>query len=261
MLPDNKQKVNHTFLLSVIVCFVVLICLYSANYVLGQAMSSGSYRIQSDSLNFGGGLLTSTTYFIQDTVGEIATGESTSTNFKMKAGYQQMQENILSLSVPSSVTMSPSIGGVTGGTANGSTTFTVITDNPAGYMVTIKASSSPAMQSSLSSIADYVPAGGDPDFTFSIPSNSSAFGFSVEGNDIDQRFKDNGSVCNIGSGDASDKCWVGLSTSQQTIVSRNSPNHPSGTVTKIKFRAQSGSAHVQVEGTYVATTTITALSL
>jgi hypothetical protein len=261
MLSDNTQKRNRISILYIVVFLSVMICIYSANRVFGQAMSSGSYKIQSDSLNFGGGLSTSTTYFIQDTVGEVATGESSSSNFKMKAGYQQMQENILSMTVPTDVVMSPSIGGVTGGTSNGSTTFTVITDNPAGYMVTIKASSSPAMQSPLSTIADYVPAGGNPDYTFSITPTISAFGFSVEGNDIDQKFKDNGSSCNTGSGDTVDKCWAGLSTTQQTIVSRNSANQPSGTVTTVKFRAQSGSAHVQVEGIYVSTTTITALSL
>ena len=260
MLSNYKQKINRISVLYIVVCFTASICLYSAHYVLAQVMTGGSYRIQSDSLNFGGNFSTSTTYFIQDTLGEVATGESTSTNFKVKAGYQQMQENILSVTVPSSVNLSPSIGGITGGISNGSTTFTVITDDPAGYTVTIKASSSPALQSPLSSFTDY-PANATPDFNFSTPSSSSYYGLTVEGSDIDQKFKDNGSLCNSGSGDTADKCWIGLSTAQQTIVSRTSANQPSGTVTTLKFRAQSGSSHVQVNGTYVATTTITVLSL
>lgn len=252
---------NRISIQNIVLCFVVVSGLYSANYVYGQVMSGGSYRIQSDSVNFGGNFSTSTTYFIQDTVGELATGESSSTNFKVKAGYQNMQENILSLSAVSGVNMTPSIGGVTGGTANGSTTFTVITDDPAGYLVTIQASSSPAMRSPLGTIADYT-SSTTPDYAFTILPNQSMFGYTVEGTDIDQRFKNNGSnVCATGVLDTVDACWSGLSTTNQTIVNRTSANQPSGTVTTLKFRAQSGSAHVQVNGTYVATTTITALLL
>ncbi len=248
-------------ILYITVSFVTTFALLSTNFVLGQVMSGGTYRIQSDSINFGGNYSTSTTYLMQDTLGEVATGESTSTNFRMKAGYQNMQGNILSLSAVSSVNMTPSIGGITGGTANSSTTFTVITDNPAGYTVTIVASGSPAMISALDSIADYTPSGANPDYDFSIVSTTSEFGFTVEGTDIDQRFKDDGASCNTGSSDTEDKCWNGLSTTSQTIVNRTSANQPSGTLTKLKFRAESGSSHVQINGTYVATTTITALSL
>ncbi len=258
---DNKKQIKSISLHSVVLCFIVLIGIYSASYVLGQVMSGASYRIQSDSVNFGGGFSTSTTFLIQDTGGEVATGDSSSANFKMRAGYQNMRENILSLSTVSDVIMSPSIGGVTGGTSNGSSSFTVITDSPAGYTVSIQASNSPAMRSDLDTIADYTSAGADPDFNFSIPSSASAFAFTVEGVDSDQKFKDDGSACNTGAGNTADKCWVGLSTSPQIIVSRTSANQPSGTLTTLKFQAQSGSAHVQVEGTYVATTTITALSL
>jgi hypothetical protein len=158
--------------------------------------------------------------------------------------------------------MSPAIGGVTGGTSNGSTNFTVTTDNPAGYSVTIQASSSPALQSLSDNFADYTATAASPDFTFSVPSTASRFAFTVEGTDIANSFKDNGSnTCNTSSTDTADACWAGLSTGLQTIVNRTSANHPTGTVTTIKFRAQSGSAHVQTAGTYVATTTITALSL
>lgn len=240
---------------------MIMIFLYSTQVAWAQTMTSGTYKIQSDSLNFSGNRSSSGTYTMEDTAGEVATGEGASSLYKIKAGYQQMQEIILSVTAPSNVVMSPAIGGITGGTANGSTNFTVTTDNPAGYTVTIKASTTPALKSSLDSIADYIPAGSDPDFNFSVGATASRFGFTVEGTDIAQKFKDNGSVCNTGSSDTSDKCWVGLSTGVQTVVSRTSTNQPSGTLTTLKFRAQSGSSHVQTNGTYVATTTITVLPL
>lgn len=233
---------------------------YSSNYVFSQTMSSGNYKIQSDSINFSGVRSTSGSYTIEDTAGEIATGESSSSNYKMKAGYQQMQEVYLAVTPASDVTMSPAIGGITGGVSNGSTNFTVTTDNPAGYTVAIKASSTPALQSSLDTITDYSASASNPDFTFSVLSTDSRFAFTVEGTDIANSFKDNGSTCNTGSGDTTDKCWAGLSTANQTIVNRTSANHTAGTATTIKFRAESGSSHVQTAGTYVATTTITVLS-
>jgi hypothetical protein len=229
--------------------------------VYGEVMQSGNYKLQSDSVNFGGNRSTSSSYNIEDTAGEIATGISSSTNYVVKAGYQQMQEINISITQANDVTMSPAIGGVTGGTSNGSTSFIVTTDNPAGYTASIKASSSPALASSLDSFADYAPAGAAPDLAFGVAANASAFAFSPEGNDIDNRFKDNGSVCNSGSSDTVDACWDGLSTSPKTILTRTAPNHPSGTATTIKFRAASGSSHIQQDGVYIATTTVTVVPL
>ena len=229
--------------------------------VHAEAMSSSNYRIKSDSVNFGGNRSGSGSYTSEDTAGEIATGPSSSNNFSLKAGYQQMQEVYLSATAAADVTMSPAIGGVTGGTSNGSTVFTVTTDNQAGYTVTIKASSSPALNFALGSFADYAPAGGVPEFTFANAATASSFAFSPEGTDIDQRYKDNGASCNTGSSDASLSCWDGLSTSNRTIVSRSSANHPNGAATTIRFRAASGSNHIQVEGQYTATSTITILPL
>ena len=229
--------------------------------VSAAVMQSDNYKIQSDSVNIGGILATSTNYKIEDTVGEIATGESTSSSYKLKAGYQQMQETVISITSPSDVTMSPAIGGVTGGTGDGSAVWTVITDSPAGYSLTIKASSSPALRFGSYNFADYTPAGANPDYSWSITSTDSEFGFTPEGNDIVQKYKDNGSACNTGSGGTADKCWDALSTSAKTIAQSTSANHPSGTASTVKFRAESGSSHIQVNGTYTATTTITAITL
>lgn len=224
-------------------------------------MQSDNYKIQSDSINIGGILATSTNYKLEDTVGEVATGESTSASYKLKAGYQQMQEIVISITSPSDVTMSPSIGGVAGGTGNGSAVWTVTTDDPAGYSLTVKASSSPALSLGSDSFADYTLAGANPDYSWSVASSDSEFGFTPEGNDIIQKYKDNGSACNTGSGDTADKCWDTLSTSAKTVAQSSSANHPSGTATTIKFRAESGSSHIQVNGAYTATTTVTATAL
>ena len=227
-----------------------------------SAMTSDNYTIQSDSINFGGGRASSTSYVIEDTLGEIATGMSTSSSYNLYAGYQQMYETYISMTSAADVTLTPAIGGVTGGTANGFTTVTVTTDSVAGYELSIKASSSSALSSALDNFSDYTTASaGVPDFTFTIAATSSEFGFSPEGVDIYSKYKDNGSLCNTGSGDTSDRCWESLSTTYELISKSTTANHPNGVQTTIKFRAQSGSSHIQIAGSYTATTTITAIAL
>ena len=85
-------------------------------------MSSSNYKIESDSVNFGGGLSESASYRLESTAGEVATGDSSSASFRLHAGYQQMHETYIAFDDPADdVTMSPSLGGITGGTSNGAT--------------------------------------------------------------------------------------------------------------------------------------------
>jgi hypothetical protein len=226
-----------------------------------EVMNSANYKLQSDSVNVGGGDSSSSNYGLQSTMGEAATGNQASANYELKAGYQQMQEVFLSMSSVPNVALAPAIGGITGGEATGSASVTVVTDSPAGYQLTIKASGSPALQSGSGSFADYVPAGAHPDFAFAVDPQASAFGYSPEGADIAAAFRDNGSLCGSGAGDSPDSCWAGLSTSETVIAQRSAANQPLGTATVIKFRAASGASHMQSAGTYTATTTITAIAL
>ncbi len=226
-----------------------------------QVMTSPSYQIQSDSVNIGGGLSSSTNYIQESTIGEVATGPSDSTGYSLRAGYQQMQTVFLSLSTPNDITMAPNLLGLTGGTSNGSTTFTVITDGPSGYQLTIAAENSPAMQSGANTIADY-DAGVVTDYIFDAPAGEAYFGFSPEGVDVVQAFLDNNaSVCGVGSFDASLACWDGLSTAETVIASSGGSNHPSGATTTLNFRVGIGSGAGVISGVYTATSTITALPL
>lgn len=237
------------------------VSLVGAAWANAYVASSSSYRLQSDSINIGGVLSSSTSYRMQDTIGEAGTGTSTSAIFGIRAGYQQMQETYLSITPPGNLTLSPSITTAGGGLASTSGAWTVITDNTAGYTMTLKSSSSPALVSGVNSFADYVPSGANPDFTWTVGVSAARFGYSAEGVDIVPKFKDNGVVCNAGSADAADRCWKGLSTTAEEIARKTSANQPSGTVTTLKFRAESGSSNVQPAGTYTATATLTVLAL
>lgn len=75
---------------------VVVFCL---SLVQVRAMTSVNYRINWDSVNSGGeDTSSSTNYRLRDTVGEQATGNSTSSNYALSAGYRVGDVDITSLS-------------------------------------------------------------------------------------------------------------------------------------------------------------------
>ena len=245
--------------------FSIFIILYLSTFaysVFAYEMSSTNYRIWDSSINVGGqDIQTSTNYQLRESIGESVAGTATSTSYRLNMGYQPMQETTISLTSSLDVTLSPNIGGLSGGAANGTTSWKVITDDPAGYTLSIRASTTPALATSSYSFADYtLAAAGIPDYTWLVPATTSEFGFTPEGTDIAQKFKNNGSntTCATGTNDTVDKCWYNFSTSNENIALRYSSNHPSGTNTVVKFRAESGTSYIQENGVYQATITVTA---
>ncbi len=239
-----------------------IVVVASVLVVQAQARTSTNYQIQSDSINFGGGLSTSSSYTQESTFGEVATGDSDSASYSLRAGYQQMQEVFISLSAPDEVLMTGTLGGLTGGESNGSTTVTVVTDSPGGYQLLITAENAPAMRKGSDTIADYTPdSAPNPDFMFTTASNEAHFGLSPFGVDMVPRFQNNGSLCAVGSTKSALRCWVGASTTAQLIAQGAGANHPDGSTTTLQFKVGIVSQMVVPAGTYVATTTLTALPL
>ena len=237
------------------IIFAVILITVLTNITWAQVASSSNYRLQADSLNFGGGLSNSTNYNLESTFGETATGNGISVDYGMNAGYQQMVTSSISITVPSDVTLS----GISGtGSSNSSVAWTVTTDNSAGYTLSIKARSNPALVAGSDSFGDYSPSGANPDYNWSVGASASAFGFSPEGVDTASRYLDNGSSCGTGVSNASDQCWDGFSTTNRTIASRSSSNTPSGAATTVKLKAEVGNTKTQPVGSYVATLTVTA---
>ncbi len=240
---------------------VCVSCLLLVNSLQAYVASSTNYRIERDSINFAGGLSTSSSYSLEDTLGEVATGVASSTNYQIKAGYQQMGDVFISISSPTDITLSPSISGISGGQAAGSATWTVITDNTAGYNLFIHSSTDPAMKSSNDSFANYNTVGPNPDYTWAVSLSASAFGFTVDGVNLVTRYLNNGSSCNAGSLDSSGICWDGVPTSDRLINHSASANHPSGATTTVEFKAEVGLNKLQSAGAYQAVITLTAVAL
>jgi len=222
--------------------------------------SSTNYIIERDSINFAGTRSTSSNFLLEDTGGEVGTGRGTSTNYILNAGYQQ-SDGYISISAPSDVNLSPAINTLEGGTASGSTSWTVSTDNPTGYVLYVKASASPALQSGANSFSNYTPASSVPDYSWSVGSSVSEFGFTPEGIDIFSTYKDNGVSCGVGFSDTTSACWDSVTTSNKLIAKGSVSNHPSGTATTLRLQAQAGSSASQSAGSYSAGIIVTAIAI
>ena len=244
----------------------IILPLVIACSVNAFVMSSDNYRIQSDSLNVGGVRQSSASYRSEDTIGEIATDGSVSATYKLKAGYQQMQEISLSISSPVDVTMSATIPGVTGNPGaprTGSATWQVITDNTAGFILKLKASAAPAMVlDGTYHFNDYSPAGAVPDYDWAQPAASEAeFGFTVEAETIGDEvlaFRDAGAApCGAGALNTADKCWWNFTALDYTVINRATNTDSGGEDEVVKFQTESNAKFLK-EGSYVATITATA---
>lgn len=251
---------QHVLFAAALALVLTTVCMFVLQVGEAQVRSSTNYQLQSDSINIGGGLSTSTNFTQESTVGEVATGDSGSTNFELRAGFQQMQEVFLSMSAAADVEMSPSLPGITGGTANGSTSVTVITDSPAGYQLTLESESSPTLQNGSESIADLDTS--TPrlfDFT-TAGAQQAALAFSPAGVDVPDTYRSSGSVCGSGSVVA-ERCWEGPSTTPATIALSTNANQPSGASTTVHFRIVIDPGAAVIAGTYSGTSTLTALPL
>lgn len=230
---------------------------------LAYVAESTNYKLQSDSVNVGGlDFSSSTSYKLDDTIGEIGVGSYESASQLLKAGYRYTEgDYTISISLPSNVTMTPAIDGINGGSSSGSVSWTVTTDNPAGYNLFLRAASSPALASTNDSFADYTSQNPSvPDFTWAVGTNAAEFGYTVEGNDTHSTFKDNGSLCSIGSSNTSDACWMAFSTSNREIARRSS-SAGGGVATTVKIKAELGADKTVEDGSYSAEISVTALAL
>jgi hypothetical protein len=108
---------------------------FSFSGVCHAQMSSFNYRINADSLNSEGVGSTSPSYKLDDTMGELATGEGSSATYKAKAGFWYMVNTYLTLAVDGN---SEDLGTLISGTpVTGQTIVSVTTDSWNGYQMEV----------------------------------------------------------------------------------------------------------------------------
>jgi hypothetical protein len=166
----------------------VLLALISLSYGICQAqMSSDSYKINADSINAGGAPSSSATYKLNDTIGEIATGVGASGTYKMKAGFWQMVNTSLTLTVDNHDKYLGTL--LPGSPITGETTLDVTTDAWNGYVLNVSKDHQMRHADGSPDIDDHNGTIATPVF-WSAPNNL-GFGFTViSGTNVDAKWKD-----------------------------------------------------------------------
>ena len=168
------------------------------------------------------------------------------------------------------VTMVGDLQGITGGTANGTTTVVVKTNNVTGYLMSIAFASNNTLQTMKgdvtgdSGIRDYPASSGQPTYTFSTASSAAVFAYTVNSDDeldIDPSFVHNGVTCNQAGTYTFDNCWMEPATTTFQIIDR-AGSASSGATSTIHFRVHvpNNPNPALEEDVYTATATLTAIT-
>jgi len=195
-------------------------------------------------------------------------GQSAESSFVIE---QEILSEVSFSTLPANIEMNGSLNGITGGTANGSTTAVVMTNNSTGYTLEIRFEDNGegvAMVNQLATQPDAIKNhpnnSGEPLFNFNggSTSTSALFGYSVsasDSSDLDPSFLNNGTNCNTGSLANELTCWMTPTTDLFTIIDREY-SAPDGATTTINFRVVVPDNPVPgVEsGIYTATATLIA---
>lgn len=192
----------------------------------------------------------------------VASSQSTSETFTVS---QEITGEVSFVGAVDNATITPSIAGLSGGTANGSTTFAVNSNNPDGYTVTIafaNPATNPMRLGNGSDAAKNIPSLGDTvrlDFDDGVGANEARFGFTVAGTNAANRYKNNGASCNQSGGTATGtRCWwLGDTSSPETIVDSSTTASAEEHTLYFRVQVNENPSPTLELGTYTATATLT----
>jgi len=252
-MKKTRVTINHLLVVSIMGGLLFGV----SGMALAQVMTSPDFRIQSDSINVGGVPGTSADFRLNDTIGEIATGEASSPDFILRAGYQQMQGGSISISAAPDIVMDGL--SLSQNSAVGSSTWTVITNNVGGYALSVRASAAPALVDAGTgeSFTDYTEASAGVKETWSVTSayefGFSGFGADTTGYGIDTNCADAENIPSTGL------LWEGFNgLTNIQLASTSSPT--AGTDTTICVATEQD-VLLTPSGSYSSTITATAVVL
>lgn len=177
----------------------------------------------------------------------------------------------ISLTGASTASMSQSLG-ITANVAVGTTSLTVITNDLGGYILQVKATSTPAMVavgSSTMNIPDYQT--GTPN-TWNATSGNAFFGYSAFGSDVPTATWGDNSATSVCYGASSVHAtstalkYKGFTTSNVTVGTGSATTTPSGTVTNLCYAVEQKNYFIPVRAgvtteVYQATVVATATTI
>lgn len=164
----------------------------------------------------------------------------------------------ISITAPADETMSQNLG-VAANTAVGDTIWNVKTNNAAGYTLSVKATTSPAMHAGATNIDDYTPAVVATPETWSV-SNTAEFGFSAFGTDVPTGTWGSDSDCIAAANTPSASLkYRDFDTTDIQIGSRAATTTTAGIDSTVCFAVEQNGVYVP-SGTYIATVVATAVT-
>ena len=170
----------------------------------------------------------------------------------------------IAITVSAGVTPMSTALGIAQNSAVGTTTWTVDTNDVAGYSMTLNATNTPAMASSTATSTVYVldyPATSTPTF-WTTPGGTAYFGFSAFGPDTLTATYGTGASCSGATSNATSTTlkYRGFSTTTIPVAARTSTTTPSGVVTTVCYAVEQNNYFIQ-SGAYQATIIATATAL
>lgn len=165
----------------------------------------------------------------------------------------------ISITSPADEPLSRNLG-VSANTATGDTTWNVKTNNSAGYTLSVKATTSPALRNGTNSVLDYIPAVVATPETWSV-SNAAEFGFSSFGTDVSTGTWGTDSDCVAAAHTPSATLkYRDFDTTDIQIATRAATTTTAGIDSTVCFGVEQNSFYIP-SGTYQASIIATAATL
>lgn len=177
MNPKNIQNLKKVFINIKILLVSISLILASVSGVYAE-MSSTNYKIQTDSINFGGSDYgASTNYKIQETLGEEAPGISQSANYQTRAGYRQMlvAEPLFSFTLSANTCVLGTLS--TGSVSSCNYDITTTTNAASGYTTTLTADGAlrTASAADINNVSDGAVTAGSEEYGVALTGSDRAF--------------------------------------------------------------------------------------
>lgn len=222
------------------------------------AMGSTNYKIDSDVIGTFGAPSSSTNYTLNDTGGEVGTGDLSSASYLLHSGFWTPDTPVtIAISAPADVAMGSITGTGQSSLATNSAVWNIETNNPGGYSLSWQASAAGMTNGNSDTIAAYTPAVTDTPEIWSVAGSASEWGAHLGSTSTTVNTTTWGAADTYADGK-----WLNVqNTAAFIIANRNSATGLGGDDERVWFGAEIGASKLQPTGAYTVNVTMTAVTL